>query len=96
MQLRRLSAHLNIVIIQSAVESNYTVLLVNYSLAPKAKYPVAVEVFSLVLQQTLNAENVKEFSINPNSTAVVVNSVGGNLAANLTSKFLNITQENRD
>lgn len=96
MQLRRLSAHLNIVIIQLAVESNYTVLFVNYSLAPKAKYPVAVEEFSLVLQQTLNAENVKEFSINPNSTAVVVNFVGGNLAANLTSKFLNITQENRD
>jgi acetyl esterase/lipase len=44
----------------------------------------------------LNAENAKKSSINPNSTAVVVNSVGGNLAANLTSKFLNITHENRD
>ncbi|KAG0770136.1 hypothetical protein G6F16_011752 [Rhizopus arrhizus] len=65
-------------------ESQCAVVLVNYSLSPEVKFPVALEECFLVLQWILDTNNSKQLSIDPNRIAVAGDSAGGNLAAALT------------
>jgi acetyl esterase len=62
-----------------ANEAQCKVISVDYSLAPEAKFPVAVEDAYLSVKWV--ADNAKELGIDPNSIAVGGDSAGGNLAA---------------
>src|ERR671921_2936965 len=65
-----------------ANKANVTVVFVNYTLSPEAKYPVAVEQAYAATKWV--AQNGQTINVNSSSLAVVGDSVGGNMAAAVT------------
>ena len=67
-----------------------TIVFVNYTLSPEAKYPIAPEQAYPATKWV--AQNSKSINVDPSRTAVLGDSVGGNLTTALTlllsKKFL--------
>ena len=59
--------------------ANCTVAFINYSKAPEAKYPVALNQIYSALEHFYN--NGHEYNINPKCIAIMGDSAGGNMAA---------------
>lgn len=69
--------------------ANCVVVTVNYRLAPEDRYPAAVEDSIESLHWVVN-QGPKEIAINPNRIAVGGSSSGGNLAATVTLKAVEL------
>ncbi|MCX7748801.1 MAG: alpha/beta hydrolase [Clostridia bacterium] len=65
------------------VALGYTVVAVNYRLAPKDLYPAQIEDCAMALKWVM--DNIKRYNGNPNKIAVTGESSGGNLAALLVT-----------
>lgn len=69
-------------ILELVNQAQIAVVFVEFSLAPEARYPVAIEQSYAVLKYV--AENAKSLKIDPSRLAVGGDSVGGNMATVLT------------
>lgn len=58
------------------------VVFVNYSLAPEAKFPVAIEEAYQVLERII--QKAHDYKLDPNRLAIAGDSIGGNMAIALT------------
>ncbi|MEO9363247.1 MAG: alpha/beta hydrolase [Nitrososphaera sp.] len=65
-----------------ANKANATIVFVNYTRSPEAKYPVAIEQAYAATKWV--AENGKSINVDPSRLAVAGDSVGGNMAAAVT------------
>ncbi len=65
-----------------ANKANVTIVFVNYSPSPEAKYPIALEQAYTATKWV--AQNGKSINVDPSRMAIVGDSVGGNLTAALT------------
>ncbi|RCH92439.1 hypothetical protein CU097_012559 [Rhizopus azygosporus] len=67
-----------------AIDGHCAVLLVNYSISPEVKFPVAANECFSVFNWVLNAENAKNIAVDPSRVVVAGDSAGGNLTVALT------------
>lgn len=79
--------HDNQTSIQLAGETNCVVLLVNYSLSPEVRFPVALEECYTVVSHATNPEHASKLRVDPTRVALGGDSAGGNLTAAVTSKL---------
>ncbi|CAO0793146.1 unnamed protein product [Mucor circinelloides] len=67
-----------------AGETNCVVLLVNYSLSPEVRFPVALEECYTVVSHATNPEHASKLRVDPTRVALGGDSAGGNLTAAVT------------
>ncbi len=65
------------------IKNGYTVVSINYRLAPNVVHPLQIEDCALAFKWVLN--NIKDFGGNPNEIAVIGHSAGAHLAALLVA-----------
>jgi len=68
-----------------AIHVNVCVIYLDYPLAPKYKYPIAIDHSKLAIQYIIN--NAPFFNIDSNKIAIVGDSAGGNLAIIVTQQL---------
>ena len=62
-------------------------LLVNYSLSPEVRFPVALEECYTVVSHATDPELAAKLRVDPKRVALGGDSAGGNLTAAVTSKL---------